>query len=76
MIHAHRKILAEYVEIESGKRNDRPELAQAIAHAGRENSTLIIAKLDRRARLQQNLVSRECLSTRGPQERIVCWPVG
>jgi DNA invertase Pin-like site-specific DNA recombinase len=44
------QIIAEMVEVESGKKSDRPELAKALAHANLADATLCIAKLDRLAR--------------------------
>ena len=44
------KLIAEVVEVESGKRNDRPKLAEALRLCRIHNSTLVVAKIDRLAR--------------------------
>lgn len=44
------ELVAEFTEIESGRKNDRAQLAAALATAKRTKSTLVIAKLDRLAR--------------------------
>ena len=44
------KLVAEYVEVESGKRNSRPQLQAAISHAKATGAKLVIARLDRLAR--------------------------
>ncbi len=44
------RIIAEFEEIESGKKNDRPKIAAAISTCRLKRATLVIAKLDRLAR--------------------------
>lgn len=44
------EIIAEYTEQESGKRNNRPELAKAMHRATVTGAVLVVAKLDRLSR--------------------------
>jgi len=44
------ELVGEYVEVESGKRKNRPQLNAALAAAKKAGAVLVIAKLDRLAR--------------------------
>jgi DNA invertase Pin-like site-specific DNA recombinase len=44
------QLVGEFVEVESGGRNDRPELAKAISACKKHKVRLVIAKLDRLSR--------------------------
>jgi len=43
-------LIAEHTEVETGRRNDRPELQKALAGCRKHKARLVIAKLDRLSR--------------------------
>jgi DNA invertase Pin-like site-specific DNA recombinase len=49
------KLLAEYEEVESGKRKDRPQLESALKAARKRGATVLVAKVDRLTRSQSFL---------------------
>lgn len=44
------RIVAEYIEVESGRKNNRPEMAKAIAETKAVGATLLVAEMSRLAR--------------------------
>lgn len=62
------ELVAEVVEVESGKRADRPKLAEALRLCRLTGATLVIAKLDRLAR---NVAFVSALMEAGENERPV-----
>lgn len=56
------RVVAEYVEVESGKKSARPQLLAAIRHCGAAKACLVVAKLDRLAR---NVAFLSCLMESG-----------
>ncbi|WP_022826292.1 recombinase family protein [Hymenobacter norwichensis] len=44
------RIVAEYIEIESGRKNNRPEMAEAIAESKAVGAVLLVAEMSRLAR--------------------------
>jgi len=66
------KLIAEFTEVESGKRSDRPKLAEALKACRLQGAKLIIAKLDRLARSVRHLLEIvEAIDARNAHLRVL-----
>lgn len=65
------QVVAEFVEVESGKRSDRPEFKKAADYAELANATLLVAKLDR---LSRDLHFITSLQKRGIHFKLADYP--
>ena len=54
------EVVGEFVEVESGRKKDRPELIKALALCKAENATLIVARTDRLSRNVQKIEFIAC----------------
>ena len=43
------RIISEYIEVESGRKNNRPEMAKAIVETRRAGAVLLVAEMSRLA---------------------------
>lgn len=64
------KLVKEFVEVESGKKNDRPALDVALRACRLQNATLIVGKLDRLARNAEFLL--KIVRESGPRGVVFC----
>lgn len=66
------ELVQEYVETESGKVDDRPELSKAVKNARKLGAVLIVAKLDRLSRNATFLLSFDDMVKRASIDLHVC----
>ena len=74
-------LVAEFTEVESGGRNDRPQLQAALKRAALSRATLVIAKLDRLSRNAAFLLTlrdagTDCRKSAGREARQPEWRCG
>jgi DNA invertase Pin-like site-specific DNA recombinase len=68
------QLIQEFVEVESGKNNDRAELAKAMALCRLRNATLVIAKIDRLSKIPGRYARQRSWAVSDHSSHGVCRP--